>query len=198
MRRGRISTSLQGPARQAGTPLTYGIAVQQLGDFLRAQAMPTDPAKVTRAHVIDWMRFLQRPGADGGQGLAAQTALQRFRSVSRLFAWMVDTDEIRESPIARMKPPRVPEELVPVIVELGRDADPGYCASCGRHAAPWLTATALLRPRSARSKRMIATRRDTGYRLSEVARHMRSAADADWLQNGEAVAIVPSKQDTRG
>ena len=55
--------------------------------------MPTDPAKVTRAHVIDWMRFLQRPGADGGQGLAAQTALQRFRSVSRLFAWMVDTDE---------------------------------------------------------------------------------------------------------
>lgn len=98
------------------------------------------------------MRFLQRPGADGGQGLAAQTALQRFRSVSRLFAWMVDTDEIRESPIARMKPPRVPEEIVPVIVELGRDADPGDCASCGRHAAPWLTATGLLLPRSARSK----------------------------------------------
>ena len=36
-------------------------------------------------------------------------------SVSRLFSWMVDTDEMPESPMAKMKPPRVPEKMVPVI-----------------------------------------------------------------------------------
>ena len=94
---------------------TYGLGVEQLGDFLRSQGMPTDPTAVTREHLVEWMRHLQRAKELGGQGVSAQTALQRFRSVSRLFAWMVDTDEIAESPMAKMKPPRVPEKIVPVI-----------------------------------------------------------------------------------
>src|SRR5687768_2081700 len=90
---------------------TYGIAVQQLGDFLRERGMPADPTRVTREHLVEWMRYIQRPTKEDGQGLTAQTALQRYRSVSRLFAWLVDTDEIKESPMAKMKPPRVPEKL---------------------------------------------------------------------------------------
>ena len=80
---------------------TYGIAVEQLGAFLKATGMPADPTKVTREHLVEWMRYLQRDKAEGGQGLTARTALQRYRSVSRLFAWMVDTDEMAESPMAR-------------------------------------------------------------------------------------------------
>lgn len=102
---------------QPATIRTYGIAVAQLGAFLRERGMPHDPTAVTREHLVEWMRHLQRPKAEGGQGLSAQTALQRYRSVSRLFVWLVDTDEIRESPMAKMKPPRVPEKLVPVIKE---------------------------------------------------------------------------------
>jgi site-specific recombinase XerC len=61
------------------------------------------------------MRYLQRSKAEGGQGVAAQTAKQRFRSSYRFFVWLVETDEIRESPMAKMRPPSVPEKLVPVI-----------------------------------------------------------------------------------
>jgi site-specific recombinase XerD len=99
----------------ATTIRTSGIAVDRLGDFLQVTGMPADPTKVTREHLVEWMRYLQRPKDEGGQGLTAQTALQRCRSVSRLFAWLVDTDEIRESSMTRMKPPRVPDKLVPVI-----------------------------------------------------------------------------------
>ena len=77
--------------------------------------MPTDPTVVTREHLGEWMRHMQRPAEDGGQGLTAQTALQRYRSISRFFAWLVKEDEIHESPMARMSPPKVPEKLVPVV-----------------------------------------------------------------------------------
>lgn len=87
---------------------TYRIAVGQLGAFLRARGMPHDPTLVTREHLTEWLRHLHTT-------LAAQTVLQRYRSVSRLFAFLVAEDEIAESPMAKMKPPRVPERLVPVI-----------------------------------------------------------------------------------
>ena len=32
---------------------TYGIAVQQLGDYLRAQGMPADPTAVTREPLVE-------------------------------------------------------------------------------------------------------------------------------------------------
>ena len=63
---------------------TYGLAVRQLGEFLRERGMPADPTRVTREHLIEWMRYLQRPKGEGGQGVSAQTALQRYRSMSRL------------------------------------------------------------------------------------------------------------------
>ena len=59
---------------------TYALAVQQLGDFLRAQGMPHDPTLVTRGKYIEWLRYLQRPRGEGGQGVSAATALQRYRS----------------------------------------------------------------------------------------------------------------------
>jgi len=99
------------------TKYTYGIAVEQLGAFLRMQGMTSDPTRVTREHLTEWMRHLQRPKSDGGQGVVAQTAKQRFRSVYRLFAWLVETDEVQENPMAKMRPPQVPEKMVPVIAE---------------------------------------------------------------------------------
>lgn len=134
---------------------TYGIAVRQLGDYLHRQGMPTDPSAVTREHLVEWMRFLQRPKDDGGQGLTAQTALQRYRSVSRFFAWLVDTDEIRESPMARMKPPRVPEKLVPVIGDEDLRKLFKACAGAGFEER--------------RDRAIISLFIDTGMRLAEMA-----------------------------
>lgn len=80
-----LSDHLEAVNAAPRTVETYGLAVGQLGEFLRAQRMPADPTAVSREHLIEWMRYLQRPIADGGQGVSAQTALQRFRSTSRFF-----------------------------------------------------------------------------------------------------------------
>jgi site-specific recombinase XerC len=110
-----FSDWLEETNRAPMTRTTYLVAVHQLGEYLAAKGMPTDPTRVTREHLGEWMRYLQRPKEEGGQGLTAQTALQRYRSVSRLFAWLVREDEIAESPMAKMKPPHVPPKEVPVI-----------------------------------------------------------------------------------
>lgn len=139
-------------------PLTiraYVLAVQQLGDFLRATGMPLDPGHVTREHLTEWMRFLQRPVEEGGRGLTAQTALQRFRSTSRFFAYLVETDEIGESPMAKMKPPRVPEKLVPVISD--GDLQRLFKVVAGTDFE------------SRRDKAIISLFIDTGLRVSEMA-----------------------------
>jgi site-specific recombinase XerC len=153
---------------------TYGIAVQQLGDFLRERGMPADPTAVTREYLIEWMRHIQRHVDEGGQGLTAQTALQRYRSVSRLFAWMVDTDEIKESPMAKMKPPRVPEKMVPVIS--GDDLKKLFKACAG---------TAF---EGRRDKAIISLFIDTGLRISEMA-----GIDLDDLDVEEREVVVMGK-----
>ncbi|MCC7364850.1 MAG: tyrosine-type recombinase/integrase [Dehalococcoidia bacterium] len=107
--------SLEETNRAPMTQRTYGVAVRQLGEFLASKGMPTDPANVSREHLGEWMRYMQRRAEDGGQGLTAQTALQRYRSASRFFLWLVKEGEIRESPMTRMEPPKVPEKLVPVV-----------------------------------------------------------------------------------
>jgi site-specific recombinase XerC len=134
---------------------TYGIAVEQLGAFLREKGMPTDPVAVTREHLTEWIRHTQRSRDEGGQGLTAQTALQRFRSVSRFFAFLVDTEEIRESPMAKMKPPRVPEKMVPVI----GDAD----------LKKLFKSVAGSDFESRRDKAIISLFIDTGIRIAEMA-----------------------------
>lgn len=134
---------------------TYMVAVTQLGDYLRETGMPSDPTRVTREHLVEWMRFLQRPKELDGQGLTAQTALQRYRSVSRLFAWLVDTDEIKESPFSKMKPPKVPEKLVPVIGEDDLRKLLKTCAGAGFEER--------------RDKAIISLFIDTGLRISEMA-----------------------------
>ncbi len=93
----------------------YGLAVTQLGQFLKEAGLPTDPRKVKREHVSAWMVHLQRPKEAGGRGLASQTALQRFQSVRQFFKFLEESGDIQESPMLRLKPPRVPEKLVPVI-----------------------------------------------------------------------------------
>ena len=45
------------------------------------------------------------------------TANNRFRGLQSFFKWLADEGEIRESPMARMKPPRVPENPPPVLQE---------------------------------------------------------------------------------
>jgi site-specific recombinase XerC len=107
--------SLEDATKQPTTIRTYGIAIEQLGQFLQERGMPTDPTAVSGEHIREWVRHMRRPKEDDGQGLTEQTVLQRFRSASRLFSYLLEEGEIRESPMARIKPPKPAEKLVPVI-----------------------------------------------------------------------------------
>jgi site-specific recombinase XerD len=130
------------------TITTYRLAVRQLGDFLRSRGMPTDPTLITREHVGEWLLELSTR-------VSAQTQLQRFRSVSRFFAVLVEMDEIKDSPMAKLRPPKVPEKLVPVIGD--SDLEKLFKTVSGQDFE------------SRRDKAIMALFIDCGLRISEMA-----------------------------
>lgn len=85
------------------TTRTYLEGVQRLADYLAAQGMPTDIAGIRREHVEAWIADLLERGKPS-------SAANRFRSVQQLFKWAVDEGEIKVSPMAKMRPPRIPDE----------------------------------------------------------------------------------------
>lgn len=101
---------------------TYATAVAQLAAYLTERGMPTSPAVLTREHVESFITELL------GKYKPA-TAHNRYRALRSFFGWLVEEGELRESPMARMKPPRLPEEPPPVL----RDAElRAVIAACER------------------------------------------------------------------
>jgi integrase/recombinase XerC len=89
------------------TLTTYRTAAEQLVTFL-AERDITRAADVDRAAVEEWIGHLL-------DTRSAATASNRYRAIQQWFAWMVEEDELAESPTARMKPPHVPEQDVEVL-----------------------------------------------------------------------------------
>jgi len=86
----------------ARTVETYSESVNQLSAFLQAQGMPREVAHIKREHVESFIAHLLETRKPA-------TANNRFRGLQSFFKWLADEGEIKESPMARMKPPRVPE-----------------------------------------------------------------------------------------
>jgi integrase len=78
--------------------------------------MPTNVAVISREHVEAFI-------TDQLARWRPATAANRYRGLQRFFASLVDQGEIKASPIARMKPPHVPDEPPPVL----RDEELGAC-----------------------------------------------------------------------
>jgi integrase len=70
--------------------------------------MPTNVAVISREHVEAFI-------TDQLARWRPATAANRYRGLQRFFASLVDQGEIKASPIARMKPPHVPDEPPPVL-----------------------------------------------------------------------------------
>ena len=91
---------------EAVKPLTI-TAYSQASDAFLAYAtqhdLPTAPALVTRHDLEGFM-------TEQVETKAPNTARNRFRALSRFFKWLVDEEELAESPMARMKAPRVVEQ----------------------------------------------------------------------------------------
>jgi site-specific recombinase XerD len=94
--------------RSAMTIKSYLEAIRQLDDFLTDRGMPRDVAALRREHVEAFIE-------DQLSRLKPASAANRYRSLQQFYRWLVDEGELRESPMARMKPPTVPEAPPPVI-----------------------------------------------------------------------------------
>lgn len=94
------------------TVFAYTDAVRNLAEYLTANDLPTDVAAINREHIETWIEHLLATRAPA-------TASHRFRGTQRFFGWLVEENELLVSPLARMKPPRIPETPPPVL----RDTD---------------------------------------------------------------------------
>ena len=134
--------------KSPNTIKAYREAVDRFDRFLAAKGMPRAVANIRREHVEAFI-------TDQLERLRPASAANRYRSLQQFFRWLVDEGELRESPMARMHPPTIPETPPPVIREDQLDA--------------LIKATAGSRFDERRDKAIILILLDTGIRLAEIA-----------------------------
>lgn len=89
---------------------TYTESLQRLADFLEAQGMPTDPTVVSREHIEAFISHLLERHKPA-------TAANRYRALQTFFRWLEGEGEMTVSPMAKMKPPAVPETPPAVVTD---------------------------------------------------------------------------------
>jgi integrase/recombinase XerC len=101
----------------ATTRYNYLLAVAQLGRYLAerspdpdADAAAGDPAVVTRAHVELFQAWMI-------DTRSASTALNKHKSLQQFFKFLLAEQEIDRSPMERVRQPKTPQKLVPVMRE---------------------------------------------------------------------------------
>jgi site-specific recombinase XerD len=137
---------LRAENKAARTVETYLEAVLQLEAFLAARGRGL--ATASREDIEAYLA-----------GLLARwkpaTAANRYRALRVFYAWLEEEGEIATDPMAKMKPPRVPEQPAPVLTE---DLLRRLLAACaGRDFE------------ARRDRALILLLLDTGGRLAEVA-----------------------------
>ncbi|MHB1929415.1 MAG: tyrosine-type recombinase/integrase [Acidimicrobiales bacterium] len=103
-----FARSLRAANKSPKTVKIYTEAANGMVNFFLAQGMPTEADHVRREHVEAYIE-------DQVQRWRPATANQRYRSLAQLWRFLEEEGEVRDSPMAKMKPPKVPEGLVPVI-----------------------------------------------------------------------------------
>ena len=131
------------------THKTYMEAVGLFARFLTDKAMPQDMANIKREHVEAFI-------TDQIERWRPATAANRYRSLQQFFRWLIDEGEIKESPMAKMRPPRVPEYAPAVLTD---DQLKALLATCERGSS--------LEDR--RDHAILSVFIDTGVRRAEVA-----------------------------
>jgi len=126
--------------------------------FLAAKGMPTSAASIRREHIEAFIvAELERT--------APASAATRYRSLQQLFNWLDEEGEITRSPMAKMRPPKIPEKPVPVLAD---EDIRRLLASCAGKDF-----------RSRRDCAIIRLFLDTGMRLEGMAGLRRSADDPE-------------------
>jgi site-specific recombinase XerD len=149
------------------TVYKYLLAARQLVGFLEDTGMPTTADAVHREHVeafIEHSLTVAKPS----------TAATRYQALRVFFAFLVDEGEITESPMAKMRPPIVPEQRTDVLDD---DTLRALLATCNAKSFDDRRDEAILR--------LFV---DTGMRLAELA-----GMRLDDLDFTDDVAVVLGK-----
>lgn len=101
---------LRAANKSPNTIKAYLDAVGRLDSFLGAHGMPRKVATIRREHLEAFVE-------DQLARLKPASAANRYRSLQQFFKWLVEEGEVRESPMARMKPPTIPETPPDVLRE---------------------------------------------------------------------------------
>ena len=101
---------LRAANRSPKTIEKYVLAANQLARFLAAEGLPVNATEVRRRDVEAYISHLLDTFKPG-------TAVTRFQDLQQFFKWLVDEEEISVSPMAKMKPPLLPDVPVPVVTD---------------------------------------------------------------------------------
>ena len=94
---------LRAVKRSPRTQKTYLEAVDLFAQFLHNQGMPTDVENITREHIESFITHVL-------DNWKATTAANRYGSIRQFFRCLDEADRLPNgNPMARMKPPHVPE-----------------------------------------------------------------------------------------
>lgn len=127
---------------------TYAEGVEQLERFLAASGMPTDVTKVTRKHLEAFVSRLL-------DTRSTSTASNRYRALQQFFKWLDEEGEVQQSPMMRMKPPKLEEKQIPVVPVDDLKKLVATCKGSGFEER--------------RDMALVLLMLDTGARLAEVA-----------------------------
>jgi integrase/recombinase XerC len=100
--------ALNASNRQPRTVQTYLESCNSFAEFLDRSALPTDVLAIRRVHVELFIEdILSR--------WTPATANNRFRALQQFFRFLEEEGEILGSPMANMRPPRVPPHLPDIL-----------------------------------------------------------------------------------
>lgn len=127
---------------------TYMEAADGLRRFLVERGMPIQVTALRREHVEAYVTDLL-------ERWKPATASARYRALQQLFRFLVDEGEITESPMTRMRPPKIPEAPPPVLSDEELRALLSGCEGTGFD--------------DRRDSALIRVLIDTGARVNELA-----------------------------
>jgi len=141
---------LRGDGKSPRTIEGYADSVRQLAVFLRRGEFPS-LTEATAEHLREWLNDLRN------RGNRAATVNTRYRGVHAFYKWLGKEGEVRENPLARIEPPRVPETVQPY-----------YTLEDLQLVLRLLRGRRIRGADAARTRAVILTLFDTGLRASEL------------------------------
>ena len=86
----------------------YLEALDSFTAYGAAHGQPAEVAAIRRAHVEAWV-------VDALERHSPATVNLEYRSLQQFWRWAIEDDETAVDPMARMRPPRIPEKAAPVL-----------------------------------------------------------------------------------